>query len=60
MRFAEQWSWCTVETVRDVAPTIREFRLRPEDGRTAPYPAGSQGPPEADAILMPGHTWRSI
>jgi vanillate monooxygenase ferredoxin subunit len=41
MRFAEQWSWCTVETVRDVAPTIREFRLRPEDGRTAPYPAGS-------------------
>ncbi len=41
MRFAEQWSWCTVETVRDVTPTIREFRLRPENGRVLPYPAGS-------------------
>src|SRR5437868_9397909 len=41
MRFAEQWSWCTVETVRDVTPTIREFRLRPDDGRVPPYPAGS-------------------
>ena len=41
MRFAEQWSWCTVETIRDVTPTIREFRLRPESGHVAPYPAGS-------------------
>jgi vanillate O-demethylase ferredoxin subunit len=41
MRFAEQWSWCTVESIRDVTPTIREFRLRPENGRVAPYPAGS-------------------
>ena len=41
MRFAEQWSWCTVETVRDVTTTIREFRLRPENGRVPPYPAGS-------------------
>ncbi|MEH2591843.1 PDR/VanB family oxidoreductase [Bradyrhizobium sp. AZCC 1721] len=41
MRFAEQWSWCTVESIRDVTPTIREFRLRPESGRLAPYPAGS-------------------
>ncbi|MBR1230537.1 PDR/VanB family oxidoreductase [Bradyrhizobium sp. AUGA SZCCT0182] len=40
MRFAEQWSWCTVEDIRDVAPMIREFRLRP-DGGVAPYPAGS-------------------
>jgi glucose-6-phosphate 1-dehydrogenase len=24
------------------------------------YPAGSQGPVEADALLLPGHTWRSI
>jgi glucose-6-phosphate 1-dehydrogenase len=24
------------------------------------YPAGSQGPLEADAILCPGHTWRAI
>jgi vanillate O-demethylase ferredoxin subunit len=41
MRFAEQWSWCTVESIRDVTPTIREFRLRPESGRVAPHPAGS-------------------
>ena len=41
MRFAEHWSWCTVETVRDVTPTIREFRLRPENGHVPPYPAGS-------------------
>ena len=24
------------------------------------YPAGSQGPAEADRILLPGHTWRRI
>ena len=41
MRFAEQWSWCTVEAVSDVTPTIREFRLRPEHGHVPPYPAGS-------------------
>lgn len=41
MRFAEQWSWCTVETVRDVASTIREFKLRPKNGRVPPCPAGS-------------------
>lgn len=41
MRFAEQWSWCTVEFIRDVTPTIREFRLRPESGHIAPYPPGS-------------------
>ncbi|MBN8988560.1 MAG: oxidoreductase [Rhizobiales bacterium] len=40
MRFAEQWSWCTLESISDVAPMIREFRLRP-DGGVAPYPAGS-------------------
>ena len=40
MRFAEQWSWCTVDAIRDVAPMIREFRLRPDSG-VAPYPAGS-------------------
>jgi vanillate O-demethylase ferredoxin subunit len=40
MRFAEQWSCCTVDAIRDVAPTIREFRLRPDAG-VAPYPAGS-------------------
>ena len=41
MRFAEHWSWCTVEAISDVTPTIREFRLRPENGRVPPYPAGS-------------------
>jgi len=40
MRFAEQWSWCTVDEISDVAPSIREFRLRPE-GAVAAYPAGS-------------------
>ena len=40
MRFAEQWSWCTVESMSDVTPMIREFRLLP-DGGVAPYPAGS-------------------
>ncbi|MET0614736.1 MAG: glucose-6-phosphate dehydrogenase, partial [Thermoleophilaceae bacterium] len=24
------------------------------------YPAGSEGPKEADGILMPGHRWRAI
>jgi glucose-6-phosphate 1-dehydrogenase len=24
------------------------------------YPAGSQGPPEADRILLPGNAWRRI
>jgi dimethylamine monooxygenase subunit B len=41
MRFAEQWNWCTVATTRDVAPDIREFRLRPDAGQVPPYPAGS-------------------
>jgi ferredoxin-NADP reductase len=41
MRFAEQWSWCTVDAIRDVTPTIREFRLRPDSGRVPPCPAGS-------------------
>jgi vanillate O-demethylase ferredoxin subunit len=41
MRFTEQWGWCTVESISDVTPAIREFRLRPENGRVPPYPAGS-------------------
>ncbi len=41
MRFAEQWSWCTVDAIRDVTPAIREIRLRPEGRQVAPYPAGS-------------------
>ena len=41
MRFAEQWNWCTVDSIRDVTPTIREFRLRPDNRRVAPCPPGS-------------------
>src|SRR5207244_13597721 len=41
MRFAEQWNWCTVDSVRDVTPVIREFLLRPDGGHVAPYPVGS-------------------
>jgi vanillate monooxygenase ferredoxin subunit len=41
MRFAEQWSWCTVESIRDVTPTIREFHLRSESGHVTPRPPGS-------------------
>jgi vanillate O-demethylase ferredoxin subunit len=40
MRFAQKWSHCTVEGLRDVAPQIREFTLRPEAG-VEPYAAGS-------------------
>jgi dimethylamine monooxygenase subunit B len=40
MRFAEQWTWCTVDEVRDVAPAIREITLKP-DGPVAPCPLGS-------------------
>jgi ferredoxin-NADP reductase len=40
MRFAEQWNWCTVDRVRDVAPTIREITLKP-GAPIAPYPLGS-------------------
>ena len=29
MRFAEQWSWCTVETIRDVTPTILDIMNLP-------------------------------
>lgn len=41
MRFSEQWSRCTVQSIRDVTPTIREFRLQPDTGFVPPYPAGS-------------------
>jgi ferredoxin-NADP reductase len=40
MRFAEQWTWCTVDRIRDVAPSIREITLQP-DRAVAPYPLGS-------------------
>ena len=40
MRFAKQWSWCTVGRIRDVAPLIREITLQP-DRAMAPCPLGS-------------------
>src|SRR6202790_5804152 len=40
MRFAEQWNWCMVDGVRDVAPAIREITLKP-GAPIAPYPPGS-------------------
>ena len=55
MRFAEQWSWCTVATVRDVTATIREFRLRPDHGYVSPYPAGSH---VSVAVLIDGQPGR--
>ena len=31
MRFAEHWIDCTVTSLRDVTPGIREFTLKPDD-----------------------------
>lgn len=41
MRFAQTWSPCVVQQVRNVAPQIREITLRPEGGRIDAYPVGS-------------------
>src|SRR5258708_39276538 len=40
MRFAQTWSSCTVQQVRDLTSRIREITLRP-DGGVEPYSAGS-------------------
>jgi glucose-6-phosphate 1-dehydrogenase len=46
----EQWRICD--------PIIQAWRDLPD---TLPqYPAGSQGPAEADQVLLPGHSWRRI
>jgi glucose-6-phosphate 1-dehydrogenase len=45
-----QWAICD--------PIVRAWSESPE--RPAPYAAGSQGPAEAEAILLPGHAWRVI
>jgi ferredoxin-NADP reductase len=55
MRFAEQWSWCTVDDIRDVTPTIREFRLRPDNGQVPPCPPGSH---ISVAVLIDGQPAR--
>lgn len=41
MRFAHTWSTATVLAIRDVAPQVREFLLRPDGGNARPYPIGS-------------------
>jgi vanillate O-demethylase ferredoxin subunit len=41
MRFADQWSGATVLAIRDVAASVREFLLRPDDGDARPYAVGS-------------------
>jgi glucose-6-phosphate 1-dehydrogenase len=39
-------------------PVLQTWRGTP--GPLPQYPAGSQGPPEADSILLEGHAWRRI
>ena len=46
----EQW--------RIIDPVVQAWQESPDDLPT--YPAGSQGPGEADSILLPGHSWRRI
>jgi ferredoxin-NADP reductase len=41
MRFASKWTTCRVHGIRDVAPAIREFVLRPEGTGVENYPIGS-------------------
>jgi dimethylamine monooxygenase subunit B len=41
MRFAQKWTTCRVHRVRDVAPAIREFVLRPEGMSAEDHAVGS-------------------
>jgi len=41
MRFAQKWTTCRVAAIRDVAPAIREFVLRPEGTSLEAYAIGS-------------------
>jgi glucose-6-phosphate 1-dehydrogenase len=43
---------------RIVDPILEAWQA--SDAPPAPYPAGSPGPAEAEAVLLPGHAWRSI
>jgi glucose-6-phosphate 1-dehydrogenase len=45
-----QWRICD--------PILRTWEARP--GPLPQYRAGSQGPEEANAILLPGHSWRAV
>src|SRR5260370_11796341 len=40
MRFATRWTTCTVHSIRDVTPAIREFVLRPEGSGVENYAIG--------------------
>ncbi len=44
------WAWHILDPVLDAW----------SQGRSEPYPAGSNGPTSQDEILLPGHTWRSL
>jgi glucose-6-phosphate 1-dehydrogenase len=46
----EQWRICD--------PIVHTWERTP--GPLPQYPAGSQGPAEAESILLPGHSWRRI
>src|ERR1700688_3249128 len=62
MRFAERWISCTVHAIRDVAPAIREFVLRPAGTSVENYAPGSHisvgvfvdGPPETRSYSLVG------
>ena len=41
MRFERKWTTCTVHAIRDVAPAIREFVLRPEGMSVENHAVGS-------------------
>src|SRR6266478_6652245 len=41
MRFERKWTTCIVHAIRDVAPAIREFVLRPEEFSVTNYAPGS-------------------
>ncbi|WP_315837993.1 PDR/VanB family oxidoreductase [Bradyrhizobium prioriisuperbiae] len=64
MRFAQSWSPCVVQQIRDVAPQIREITLRPEKTGTETYPVGSHinvnllidGQPETRSYSLVGET----
>jgi glucose-6-phosphate 1-dehydrogenase len=45
-----QWTICD--------PILKAWEATP--GPLAQYPAGSQGPAEAESLLLGGHTWRMI
>jgi vanillate O-demethylase ferredoxin subunit len=41
MRFAQKWTSCTLQGIRDLTPSIRELVLRPEGSGVENYAVGS-------------------